>query len=110
MLPARPRLRLRNPCRRSRKGAAIRAGIPAVPRQSEEHAWPPVRAQAALRTSWRARTGRAPTPYGARAGEDEVWAGVRCRFARGQPMVGDDWCIPCQCITCLETVVILAGG
>src|SRR3546814_5955443 len=77
--------------RQSTKGAAIRAGIPAVPRRSGERAWPPVRAQAALRTSWRARTGRAPTPSGARAGADEVWAGVRCRFARGQPMRGDDW-------------------
>src|SRR3546814_7348410 len=90
-------------------GVAIRAGIPAVPRRSAERAWPPVRAQAALRTSWRARTGRTPTPSGARAGADEVWAGVRCRFARGQPMRGDDWCNPLQCIPCLETEVILAG-
>src|SRR3546814_2344725 len=67
------------------------------------------RAQAALRTSWRAPTRRAPTPSGARAGADEVWAGVRCRFARGQPMRGDDWCNPLQCIPCLETEVILAG-
>src|SRR3546814_2560856 len=37
------------------------------------------------------------------------WAGVRCRFARGQPMRGDDWCNPLQCIPCLETEVILAG-